>query len=130
MGEYRELLFDYVNDFQVREYDDFAVVAIPVFFGGHDESIAIRIEKIHCGYTFSDCHSVNDYWEFLDVDVEKYADKINRVLDVFGVSFDEDKCLISTIQSESQSVIRNFFGYFLQAVFILGNVENLYKENN
>lgn len=119
--DFRKLLSNYTDEIVVREWDDFAVFAIPVFFLGTMDSMAVSVKKIDNGFIFADCHRVHDYWEEIDFDFKESEERINKICDAFNIEKQENVFMM-TARSECDTVLMNMFGYFLQAMILLANV--------
>ncbi len=119
--DFKKLLSGYVDEITIRQWDDFAVFSVPVYFMGTMESMAISVREIESGFVFSDCHRTVDYWEELDLDTTQYEEKIEKIRDSFNIERRGNE-FIMTAQSECETVLMNMFGYFLQGIIMLANV--------
>lgn len=124
MSEYKDIFDGYIKEFLVRDQESFMIVAPMIFFSGSSDSIAIRIEKNDNGYEVSDCHTVEDYWEDADIDVDKYQDRISKICEEFAL-YKNERCFCKQIwgyHNENPVSVYNQIGYFLQAMILLGNI--------
>lgn len=123
MSKYRDILDDFFNSLVVRDQETFMTVGLPIFFGSHNESIAISVRENENGFLLSDCHTVADFWELADIDTAAYADRIKLICDSFGVWIDGNNVLMQVYVEDACSArFQHAVGDFLQALSLLGNI--------
>lgn len=120
MYSYTETIREFF-DVRLRETDYGVVVTTDIFFSGSDESIALFFSQSDGGYVVDDCHSVTDYWEYSYISPEEHRERIDKITESFGLSFDGTRFSKKSLD-DSEWSLRHLIGSFLQAVSLLGNI--------
>lgn len=118
-----KFLDEYRDNIIVNYYNDDVFIALPFFHTKSDESIMIKISENENGLpVFSDCHTTEDYLELRNVELTNYSERLEKIIKRFGLVHDENvfRMIVPTIDD---FYIKIYFGYFIQALSIIANID-------
>lgn len=97
--------------------------SVPFFHYGSDESIAIKVSELSDGRpVVTDCGTTYDYWEMNDIAPARYENRINAVMEKFGLTRD-GKVFSMVINGVSPLFVRDSLSDFLSALCILAHID-------
>lgn len=118
-----KVLDNYRNDIRYREFDGKYIVALPIFFPSSHDSIAIRLETDPQGRpSISDCHTTLDYLEEMDVDINAYSSKLEKIMTRYGI-VQNDREFTLNVPTDSEDYLTKYLGYFIQAISLIANID-------
>lgn len=117
------ILNNYKENISCKEFDGSYIVAIPFFFLNTCESIAIKIsfdEKERP--IISDCHTTLDYFEELNIDINNYKEKLDKIMYRYSLELEQRtfKMLVPTTQPY---YLTKYLGFFIQALSLIANID-------
>lgn len=118
-----KILDNYRNDIRYREFDGKYIVALPIFFPGSHNSIAIRLEADTQGRpSISDCHTTLDYLDEMGVDINKYSSKLEKIMTRYGL-VQNDREFTLNVPTDNEDYLTKYLGYFVQAISLIANID-------
>lgn len=121
MSEFLDLYNSLIKDIWVRDGENYLIITPTIFFPGTSESIALQISKDENGYVITDCHTLTDYWEEIDLPCDDYKERIDKICNKFGLEF-QGNTLKKQTYVEDEVRLFKAIGFFLQGMFLLANV--------
>ena len=123
MIDVEKLIDEYPNSIKVRRSGEFIFVTLPLFHLESDESIALRFSQTEDGRPqITDCGTTKDYLDLMDINVNKYREKLNAVKERFFIE-EDNGAFVMTMPTDSLSSVKRHLGYFIQAISIIANID-------
>ena len=109
----------------IREYNGRVLLGTTKFLPWYDESVVIGISYIgDSEFVIDDCHSLTDYYDVFDIDVEKIRKKFDELTLKYQMKFD-GKILWKTVIAVEEIDIINAINTFIDELFFFANLENI-----
>lgn len=113
---------NYKENISYREFDGSYIVAIPFFFPGTSESIAIKISFDELGRPIlSDCHTTLDYLEEMDIDINMYSQKLDKILTRYDFTL-QDRTFTLKVPTDQPYYLTKYLGFFIQGLSLIANL--------
>lgn len=123
MTDINEILKNYQDNISYREFDGSYIVAVPFFFLGTSDSIAIKISFDEFERPIlSDCHTTLDYLEEMDVDIDKYKQKLEKIVHKYSLEI-EDRSFKLAVPTTQPYYLTKYLGFFVQALSLIANID-------
>lgn len=122
MIDINEILKNYLDNSSYKEYNGSYIIAIPFFFPNSSSSIAIKISFDEFQRPIlSDCHTTLDYLDEIDVDIDKYQRKLEKILDRYNLKI-EDREIKIDVPTTQLYYLTKYLGYFIQSLSLIANI--------
>lgn len=125
MFDITKVLESYRNSVRVSEDSSGEAIflTLPFYYSQSDESIAIKITETEDGRpVLSDCHTAFDYLEERDVEIEEYAEKLEKIKKRYGLIQDGNVFRL-TVPTNDITYVKLYLGYFIQALSLIANLD-------
>ncbi len=123
MTDINEIFKNYKDNISYHEFNGSYIVAVPFFFLGSSDSIAIKISFDELERPIlSDCHTTLDYLEEMDVDMDKYKQKLEKIVYKYSLEI-EDREFKLTVPTTQPYYLTKYFGFFVQALSLIANID-------
>lgn len=123
MIDIEKLLEGYVDDITVRRREGYVIIALPFYHLESDESIALKFSETEDGRPIvTDCGTTIDYLELRDINLKDYREKLDAIKERFFLE-EKDGAFIMTMPTNSDIMVRNHLGYFIQAISVIANID-------
>lgn len=122
MMDIKEIFKNYTDNVSYREFNGAYIVAVPFFFPSSSDSIAIKISFDELERPIlDDCHTTLDYLEELDIDIDQYQQKLEKIVDRYGLEI-EERTFKLTVPTNQPYYLTKYLGYFVQALSLIANI--------
>lgn len=123
MIDISEILKNYRDNISYREYNGAYIVAIPFFFPFCNDSIAIKISFDEFERPIlSDCHTTLDYLCEMDIDINKYKQKLDKIMYKYNLEI-EDRTFKLAVPTTQPYYLTKYLGFFTQALSLIANID-------
>lgn len=122
MLDINEILKNYNDNISCRTFDDFHIVAIPFFFPNSSSSIAVKISFDELERPIlSDCHTTLDYLDEMDIDIDEYKQRLDKILYRYDLKI-EDREFKLSVPTTQPYYLTKYLGFFIQALSLVANI--------
>lgn len=123
MIEINEIFENYKDNISYREFNGAYIIALPFFFPGSSESIAVKISFDELERPIlSDCHTTLDYLEDSGVDVGEHKERLEKIMRKYDLKI-EDREFKLAVPTTQPYYLTKYLGFFTQALSLIANVD-------